>query len=91
MPRPSRPGQKLRTSLRLKDMTEGREELHQLIDALPEEQVGQVLADVRRRTSPRAAPGDKAFAWIGAGGANNGRSDNASRVDELLAEGFGRG
>lgn len=71
-------------------MSEHRDELHHLIDSLPEEQVEQVLADVRRRAQPRGIPSDKAFAWIGAGPANNGRTDNANRVDELLAEGFGR-
>lgn len=71
-------------------MSEIRAELHDLIDTLPEEQVEQVLAEVRRRTEPRIAPPDSAFAWIGAGVANNGRTDNATRVDELLAEGFGR-
>jgi hypothetical protein len=71
-------------------MTENRDELHHLIDSLPEEQVELVLADVRRRAKPRRAPSEKAFAWIGAGPANNGRTDNAQRVDELLAEGFGR-
>ena len=70
-------------------MSETRDELHHLIDSLPEEQVEQVLSDVRRRTRPRQVPSDKAFAWIGAGVANNGRTDNATRVDELLAEGFG--
>ncbi len=71
-------------------MSEIRAELHLLIDSLPEEQVEQVLSEVRRRTRPRTAPPDSAFAWIGAGVASNGRTDNATRVDELLAEGFGR-
>lgn len=71
-------------------MTENRDELHHLIDSLPEEQVELVLADVRRRAKPRQVPSEKAFAWIGAGPANNGRTDNAQRVDELLGEGFGR-
>lgn len=71
-------------------MSEHRDELRHLIDSLPEEQVEQVLADVRRRTQPRRVPSEKAFAWIGAGPANNGRTDNARRVDELLADGFGR-
>lgn len=71
-------------------MTEDRSELHHLIDSLPDEQVEQVLADVRRRAKPRDVPSEEAFAWIGAGPANNGRSDNAQRVDELLADGFGR-
>lgn len=52
--------------------------------------MGQVLADVRRRAEPRVTPPGSAFAWIGAGVTNNGRIDNAARVDELLAEGFGR-
>lgn len=67
-------------------MSEIRDELHQLIDSLPEEQVEQLLTDVRRRSEPRQLPSDSAFAWIGAGIANNGRSDNATRVDELLGE-----
>ena len=71
-------------------MSASRAELHQLIDALTEEQVEQVLADVRRRAAPTVAPSDKAFAWIGAGVANNGRTDNATHVDDLLAKGFGR-
>jgi hypothetical protein len=32
-------------------MSEGREELHDLIDSLPDDQVEQVLADVRRGTN----------------------------------------
>ncbi|MBA2640139.1 MAG: hypothetical protein H0U77_09145 [Nocardioidaceae bacterium] len=71
-------------------MSEHRDELHHWIDSLPEEQVEQMLADVRRRTQPHVTAPDSAFAWIGAGVANNGRTDNAMRVEELLAEGFGR-
>ncbi|MCR1782779.1 hypothetical protein KVF89_09560 [Nocardioides carbamazepini] len=71
-------------------MSESREELHHLIDALPDEQVAQVLSDVRNLTARRRVPTEKAFAWIGAGPADNERTDNAQRVDELLAEGFGR-
>ena len=71
-------------------MSEHRDELHHLIDALSDEQIVQVLSDVRRHTQPRTIPSEKAYAWIGAGPANNGRSDNAERIDELLADGFGR-
>lgn len=71
-------------------MADHRDVLRQLIDSLPEEEVEPVLAELRRRTKPRQAPGDEAFAWVGAGEANNGRTDNAVRVDELLAESFGR-
>lgn len=34
-------------------MTENRDELHHLIDSLPEEQVELVLADIRRRFTAR--------------------------------------
>lgn len=70
-------------------MTATRDELHYLIDQLPDEQVDGVLAELRRLATP-ASRGPKAFAWIAAGAANNSRTDNADRVDELLAEGFGR-
>lgn len=69
-------------------MSEARDELHHLIDALPEEQVEQVLTDVRRRTTPPAVPGEKAFAWIGAGVANHGVTDGSTNPKYL--EGFGR-
>ena len=70
-------------------MSAGRDELHQLIDSLSEEQVGQVLSHVQRRTSPRPAPSDKAFAWITMGRPGMG-GPTTPNVDELLAEGFGR-
>lgn len=70
-------------------MTASRDELHHLIDELPDDQVSAVTEELRRRTKP-AVPGPKSYAWIAAGPANNGRADNADRVDELLAQGFGR-
>jgi hypothetical protein len=69
-------------------MSEIRDELHDLIDSLPEEQVEQVLTDVRRRTAPRAVPSDEAFAWIGAGIAKDGVTDLSTNPKYL--EGFGR-
>ncbi|WP_343992316.1 hypothetical protein [Nocardioides dubius] len=72
-------------------MSTRRDELHQLIDALPEDQVEGVIGALLHRVgTPRPTSAD-AFAWIGAGVAANGRSDNATRADDLLAEGFGRG
>jgi hypothetical protein len=68
-------------------MSAERDELRELIEQLPEENVPQALADVRRRL--RAAPG---HAWppafFGAGRAE--RSDVAARTEEILDEGFGR-
>lgn len=72
-------------------MSASREELHELIDGLPDDQVAAVLAEVKRRTAPRPPRTTEPFAWIGmVKEAKNGRTDNAERVDELLAQGFGR-
>lgn len=70
-------------------MTVNREELHYLVDMLSDLEVDQVLSELRQRVTVRLATSDDAFAWIGAGPANNGRADNASRVDHLLGGGFG--
>lgn len=69
-------------------MSEQRDELHHLIDSLPQEQVEQVLEDMRRRTQPRQIPSDKAFAWVGAGVAKDGVTDLSTNAVHL--EGFGR-
>ena len=46
-------------------------------------------ADLRQRLrGPRAVA--HPFAWVGAGPAGNGRTANAERAGELLADGFGR-
>lgn len=68
-------------------MSEFRDELRHLIDSLPEGQVEQVLADVRRRTAPRVVPSDDAFAWIGAGRTKDGATDLSTNPKYL--EGFG--
>ncbi|MCS3877164.1 hypothetical protein GII30_02200 [Gordonia amarae] len=69
-------------------MSEVRDELHHLIDSLPEDQVEQVLSDVRRRAAPRDVPGANAFAWIGSGVANDDVTDLSTNPEHL--EGFGR-
>lgn len=71
-------------------MSQSRDELQHLIDSLPDDQVDRVLEDVRRLAGVDSSPSADAFAWVGSGTAKNGRTDNATRVDELLAEGFGR-
>jgi hypothetical protein len=68
-------------------MSAERDELRELIEQLPEENVPQAQADVRRRL--RAAPGPVwPPAFFGAGRAE--RSDVAARTEEILDEGFGR-
>lgn len=68
-------------------MSAERDELHRLVEELPDEQVSSALADVRRRIGRREA-GAWPPAWFGAATAD--RTDTAARVDELLGEGFGR-
>lgn len=74
-------------------MSEAREELIQLIDGLPDEKVGTLLTTARALSTPSPQNGRSwpptFFGSIER--AANGRNDNASRVDEFLAEsGFGQ-
>jgi hypothetical protein len=68
-------------------MSTARDELRELVERLPDEQVPTVLADVRRHL---ATASDRPWrpAFFGAGRAS--RSDVAARSEELLDEGFGR-
>lgn len=65
-----------------------RDELHRLVDDLPDERVPVALADLRRQRVPVPA---KAWppAWFAFGEAS--RTDIATNHDDLIAEGFGRG
>jgi hypothetical protein len=63
-----------------------REELHRLVDELPEDEVADALRLVHRRREQAARPWPPA--WFGAGRAS--RTDVAARSEELLADGFGR-
>lgn len=65
-----------------------REELHRLVEQLPDEQVPAVLAEVRRQITPKPVPVPAwPPAWFGAIEAD--RTDIARHPDDLLAEGFG--
>jgi hypothetical protein len=68
-------------------MSAEREELRRLVEQLPDKDVANVLAEVRRLAVPvsnRSWPP----AFFGAGRAS--RSDVAARSEEILDEGFGR-
>lgn len=68
-------------------MNAEREELERLVRELPDEEVPRVLEDVRRHLQPvKESPWPPA--WFGA--APGRRRDTSERVDELLAEGFGK-
>jgi hypothetical protein len=66
-----------------------RQELRDLVERLPNDLVDGALQDVRLRL--RSAPsGDWPPKWFALGPSRSGRADLAERVDEALAEGFGR-
>ncbi|MFT4297441.1 MAG: hypothetical protein QM582_18720 [Micropruina sp.] len=69
-------------------MSAERGELHELVDALPDDQVVRVLADVRRRL-PRPTEPVWPPAFFGMGVDKEGRTDLSVSVDEVLAGGFG--
>ncbi len=70
-------------------MTVDGHALHDLVDELPDDQVAIVLADVRRHLP--LTKGERTWPprFFGIGESNDGRTDNARRADEIIAEGFG--
>ena len=68
-------------------MSAEREELRQLVEELPDEQVHAVLAEARRRARPPRA-GAWPPAWFGS--IDSDRTDVGRNHEDLLAEGFGR-
>ncbi len=69
-------------------MTAKRDELINLIEGLPDDQVDVLLADARRLTSVTPG-GEWPPRFFGIGESKDRRTDNARRVDEILVEGFG--
>ena len=68
-------------------MSTEREELRQLVDELPDEQVPAVLAEVRLRSLPEPVASWPP-SWFNSFA--SGRHDLGANHDDLLAEGFGR-
>ncbi len=68
-------------------MSAEREELRQLVEELPDEQISAVLAEARRRARPQPA-GSWPPAWFGS--ITSQRTDLGRNHEHLLAEGFGR-
>ena len=68
-------------------MSAERDELHRLVEELPEAEVSAAVAELRLRV---AAPTGRPWppAWFGA--ATGARTDTAANSDELLKDGFGR-
>lgn len=70
-------------------MTGERSELHQLVDALPADQVALATADLRRRLPSSATDGVWPPVFFGMGVDRDGRTDLSESVDEILAGSFG--
>ena len=70
-------------------MAVNRAELHALVEELPDAQIAAVIEQMQNIIRPPRLVGATPF-WENAGPANNGRTDNALRVYELLSGGFGR-
>lgn len=66
-------------------MSEIRDELHHLIDSLPEGEVEQVLSDIRKRADLQLVPSEKSFTWVGS---FSGPADLSTNPEHL--GGFGR-
>ncbi len=71
-------------------MSVAPDELHAAIDALPDDQVAEMLADVRRHNTPQARRTAEPFGWIGM--IEHGPRDASApqTVDKVLSQGFGR-
>lgn len=69
-------------------MDAGRDELHQLIDQLPDHEVASLLALARGAEGHGRRTGSWPPAFFAFGPASDGRRDTSDRVDEALAEGF---
>lgn len=72
----------------MRRMTEARDELRRLVEQLPESRVSTALTELQRLTDNDAPTGTWPPAWFGS--ITAGRSDTSQRIDQILADGFGR-
>jgi hypothetical protein len=67
-----------------------KERLHLLVDELADEQASRALALLEAVTGEQQVAGERRVVPASLGAGVSGRSDISERVDEILAEGFGR-
>jgi hypothetical protein len=67
---------------------EAREELRQLVERLPDEQVQAVASELRARLASSGWGGSWPPAWFAM--AEGSADDVSERVEEIIAEGLGR-
>jgi hypothetical protein len=68
-------------------LSTAREDLHALVEQLPEEALPRAAADLRARLVSPTRQGTWPPAWFGMG---QGSSDLSERAEEILAEELGR-
>ncbi len=73
---------------RLGAVSTPREELHALVEQLPDEQVSAAVSDLKARMGAVPPPRTWPPAWFGI--AEGSAEDVSERVEEILAEGLGR-
>jgi hypothetical protein len=69
-------------------MSTPRDELRELVEHLPDEQVPLALSELRARLASASPPRPWPPAWFAI--ADGSATDVSERVDEILAEGLGR-
>lgn len=67
-------------------MSVDRSALHDLVDELPDDEVASATAELRRRMRPRHVNRHEALSWVAMGPSRHTGTDDARRVDEILAE-----
>jgi hypothetical protein len=67
-----------------------KERLHRLVDELADEQASRALALLETVAGEHSPAGRRRVVPISLGAGASGRSDLSERVDEILADGFGR-
>lgn len=71
-------------------MTADRQELDDVVDELANDQVAAAIADLRAVACGSLRPRPWPPKFFGAGVAEDGRTDIATKVGKYLAEGFGQ-
>ncbi|MFT4287579.1 hypothetical protein [Nocardioides sp.] len=72
-------------------MSVDRSDLHHLVDELPDDQVASAADELRRRTRAHRTHAHKPLSWMAMGPSRHASTEDARRVDEILAEELGRG
>jgi hypothetical protein len=71
-------------------MSVDRSDLHHLVDELPDDQVASAAEELRRRMRFHHVRSHEALSRMAMGPSKHAGTDDARRIDEILAEELGR-